>query len=113
MILHIVLFQAKPSATVEDSAELTAALEATSRQVTSIRSVRVGRATDLGFGYSNWPKDQNSGYVAVFEFDDRNGLQSYLSHPTHTRLSDLFKNTSDQSVVFDAEVVDPTLQSIA
>jgi hypothetical protein len=113
MILHIVLFQAKPSATAEDSAELTAALEAASRQVTSIRNVRVGKAADLGLGYSSWPKDQKAGYVALFEFEDRNGLQAYLSHPTHRRLSDMFKKTSDQSVVFDAEVVDPTLQGVA
>ena len=112
MILHIVLYQPKASATGEELSELANALEAASRQIPSIRQVRVGRAIDFGFGYSNWPKDQNNGNVAVFEFADRTGLDAYLAHANHKRLAALFWSTCDQPTILDVSAADPKVDDL-
>ena len=108
MILHVVLYQPKSSATRAELSELVHALEVASREIPSIRQVRVGKAVDFGFGYQNWPTDRNIGNVAVFEFDDRSGLEAYLAHDRHKRLAALFWRTCDQPTVFDVSAIDPT-----
>jgi len=112
MILHVVLYQPKPSATPEELSDLVNALEVVSREVPSIRQVRIGRALDLGFSYSNWSKDQNELNVAVFEFDDLNGLKAYLEHEDHKKLAALFWSTCDRPTIVDVSAVDPTAQDL-
>jgi hypothetical protein len=111
MILHIVLYQPKPSATREELAELANSLESASRGIPSIRQVRVGKAMDFGLGYKNWPEDQKNGNVAVFEFDDRFGLEAYLAHDKHKTLSSLFWSTCDRPVIIDVHALDPMVES--
>ena len=106
MILHVVLYQPRASATREELSELIDVLEAASREIPSVRQVRIGKAVDLGFGYSNWPKDQQTGYAAIFEFEDKTGLEAYLAHPTHARLAALFWSTSDQPTILDVVAAD-------
>jgi len=113
MILHVVLYQPKASATQEELSQLVEALQAVSREISSIRQVRVGKAIDLGFGYSNWPKDRKNGNVAVFEFDDRSGLEAYLSHEAHKKLAMLFWNTCDQPTIVDVSAIDPRCGNLA
>lgn len=112
MILHIVLFQPKASATPEELGELARAVEAASREIPSIRNVRVGRAIDFGFGYQNWPSDQKTGSLAIFEFGDRGGLESYLAHPTHRHLSELFWKIGNRPIILDAVAVDPRTDTL-
>lgn len=112
MILHVVLYQPKASATREELSELANALETASREIPSIQQVRVGKVTDFGFGYANWPKDQNDGNVAVFEFIDRPALEAYLAHEAHKRLAAAFWKTCDQPVIIDVSAVDPTVDGL-
>jgi hypothetical protein len=112
MILHIVLYQPKSSATHEELLELASALESASREIPSISQVRVGKAVDCGFGYNNWPKDQESGHVAVFEFNDRHALESYLAHQEHKKLAALFWRTCDQPLIIDVSAVDPMADDV-
>ena len=112
MILHIVLYQPKASATQAELLELVEALQTASRGIPSIRQVRVGKAVDFGFGYSSWPKDQNNGNVAVFEFDDRIALEAYLKHESHQRLAALFWKTCEQPTIVDVSAVDPVVSDL-
>ena len=93
-------------------AVLANALEVASREIPSIRQVRVGKAVDFGFAYNNWPKDQVRGYVALFEFDDRPGLEAYLAHEAHKALACLFWSTCDQPTIFDVSAADPKLTDV-
>ena len=113
MILHIVLYQPKASATSEELAELAKVLETASREIPSIRQVRAGKAVDFGFGYSNWPKDQNTGCVAIFEFDDKMGLESYLCHPAHQALAAMFWKTCEQPTIVDVSGLDPKIGDLS
>ena len=112
MILHVVLYQPKPSATPEELCELVKALEVASREILSIRQVRVGKAVDLGFAYSSWSKDQQSLNVAIFEFEDLNALRTYLAHEAHRKLAALFWSTCDDPTIIDVSAVDPTVQGL-
>jgi hypothetical protein len=100
MILHIVLYQPKSSATRKKLLELASALEAASREIPSITQVRVGGTVDFGFAHKNWPKDQDSGNVAVFEFEDQTVLEGYLAHPVHKKLAALFWSTQQRRQMF-------------
>jgi hypothetical protein len=113
MIIHIVLYQPKSSATREELSELVSALEVASREIPSIRQVRVGRAVDFGFGYENWPKDQEVFNIAVFEFNDRAGLETYLTHETHRRLAALFWKTCENPIIFDVVATDSRVNDLS
>ena len=51
MILHVVLYQPRASATPEELAGLTAALETACHEIPTIQQVRVGKTVNLGMGY--------------------------------------------------------------
>jgi hypothetical protein len=112
MILHIVLYQPKLSVPREELSELINALERAGREIPSIRQVRVGRAIDFGFGYEHWLKDQKSLNVAIFEFEDRGGLESYLAHDAHKKLAALFWKTCDQPIIFDVSAIDAAVEDL-
>lgn len=107
MILHVVFYQPKASATAEELGELVAAIEQASREIPSIRQVRAGRAMDFGFSYSERSLGQKFAYSAVFEFDDLDGLKAYLLHGAHKRLAELFWNVCEATMIVDVEAVDP------
>lgn len=112
MILHIVLYQPKASATAEELAELANVLETASREIPSIRQVRVGKALDLGLGYENWPTDHNDGFVAVFEFENELGLHGYLEHPEHKKLAAMLWQTCERPTIIDVSAIDPKLDKV-
>jgi len=46
------------------------------------------------------------------EFDDQDGLDSYIGHPMHGQLAQLFWKYCDATVFADAPIVDPTSAEI-
>ena len=112
MILHIVLYQPKATASLEELQALSQAIEEAARDIQTISQVRVGRAKDLGFGYKTWPYNQTSGYAAVFEFSDIHGLRAYLMHDRHKDLAEMFWKTCDNPTILDVEAVDPIRQPL-
>lgn len=66
MILHVVMFQPRESATPEERAGLTMALETACREIPTIQQVRVGKVVSLGIGYENRFLDQQFDYAAIF-----------------------------------------------
>jgi hypothetical protein len=112
MILHVVFYQPKASATDEELAALVAAIERASREIPTIRQVRAGKAVDLGFSYSTRSLGQKLAYMAVFEFNDLDGLRAYLSHEEHSKLAQLFWSTCEETMIVDVEAVDPMLPGL-
>jgi hypothetical protein len=43
-------------------------------------------------------------YAAVLEFDDLDGLKSYLNHPDHNRLAMLFFEAFEEALMYDFEL---------
>lgn len=78
MILHVALFQWKPTVAPEDVEALTVALEQMAAGIPEIRGYRCGANLRLR------PSPADFAVVAVV--DDEAGLAAYLDHPDHARV---------------------------
>jgi hypothetical protein len=67
------------------------------------RQVRVGRRVLHGAGYEASVPDA-ADYVAMIDFDDLAGLQTYLHHPAHQQLGARFGESLSAAMVYDFEV---------
>jgi len=104
MILHVVLFKPRAGLTEPDRLALAAALDRAAREIPTVRGVRVGRRVRHGAGYEATSPDA-ADYVAILEFDDLDGLQTYLRHPAHQELGTRFAEACGDPgpMVFDVE----------
>lgn len=103
MILHVVLFRLKPDLAEEDREALAAALAQATREIPSIRRARVGSRLTLGRTYEQLMTTDYS-FAALLEFDDRNGLQTYLDHPAHEQLAQRFYAGVSEALTYDFEM---------
>jgi hypothetical protein len=99
VIAHIVLFRPRPTVTDDQRRAFVHALEATCRDVPSIRRASIGRSR---------PEDSGRDYpfTAVMEFEDAAGLAAYFAHPLHLPLATLFHQTCEATLIINAETRD-------
>jgi hypothetical protein len=100
MVIHIVLFRPKPGLTVPEQIALEQSVTKVCREVPSIKRFRVGRRVLHGRDYEK-AMPENFPYAAVIEFDDLEGLQSYLQHPLHDDLASRFTEALDTKLIYD------------
>jgi len=103
MIAHVVLFRLKPGLAEAQRDGLADALSRATRDISSIRRVRVGTRATLGRAYEQLMTTDYS-FAAILEFDDRAGLQTYLDHPMHEQLAHRFYASVDQALTYDFEM---------
>jgi hypothetical protein len=106
MVVHIVLFKARPDLDQADREAFVAAFERATTRIPSVRGVRVGRRVRFAAGYEQGAPDA-ADFLAVLEFDDLAGLQSYLQHPAHEELGGHFNKALAAGFVYDFEIVTP------
>ena len=106
MIVHIVLIQ--PRAALDRTAldRAVADLQTASREIPSIRRLRVGRRVRHGLPGYEQAMTADFAYVALIEFDDQQGLQEYLRHPSHGALSRHFATLGERTLAYDYEISD-------
>jgi hypothetical protein len=85
---------------------LADALLSAAREIPSIRRARVGSRVTIGRAYEQLMTTDYA-FAAILEFDDRNGLQSYLDHPVHEQLAQRFYASVDQALTYDFELWEP------
>jgi hypothetical protein len=102
MIAHLVLFRPKPDLSKEDRRALVNAFERAVRDIPSVRAVRVGRRVIHGAGYEQSMPDTGE-YLIVIDFDDVEGLQTYLRHPVHEELGTRFYQSLTSAFIYDFE----------
>jgi len=93
----------KPNLAADARAAFVAAFERALRDIPSVRGVRVGRRVVHGAGYEASSPDA-ADYVAIIDFDDLAGLQTYLRHPAHEELGAEFGQALSSAMVYDFEV---------
>ena len=89
-----------------DAAErqaFVAAFERAIREIATVRNVRIGKRVVHGAGYEARVPDA-ADYIAVIDFDDLDGLQTYLRHPAHEELGRRFYEVLSSGLVFDFEM---------
>ena len=103
MIAHVVLFRPKPELSNDDRRSLVGAFERAVRDIPGVRAVRAGRRVTHGAGYEQTMPDTGE-YLIVIDFDDVDGLQTYLRHPVHEALGAQFNQSLGSALIYDFEV---------
>jgi hypothetical protein len=106
MIVHLVLFNPKPSVTSSQKRSFAKTMRACFEAVPEIRRVRVGKPTQVDPGYQRLFGVMTYQFVAILEFDSADGLISYLNHPTHTTLGSMFWEICESTIVSEHELID-------
>jgi Stress responsive A/B Barrel Domain len=104
MVTHLVLLKPRPDLSSDGREHLVAAFERAIREVPTVRGVRVGRRIVFGASYEARMPDA-ADYVVLIEFDDVDGLEAYLHHPSHAELGARFSDSLAAALVFDFESV--------
>jgi hypothetical protein len=107
MILHVVMYQPRASATAEERTTLATTIEKACREIPSIQQARVGKAVDLQITYAGLSSGQKYEYLAVFEFRDEFDLKAYLEHPQHKELGEMFWKVCERTKIIDVTAIDP------
>ena len=103
MVTHVVLMKPRPDLSFSDRHAFVAAFEYALRAIPTIRNVRIGRRVTHGAGYEQTAPDA-ADFLAAIDFDDLEGLQTYLSHPAHDELGARFGRSLSAALVYDFEV---------
>ena len=104
VIAHIVLFRPKAGLTPADRARLLDALREAHRQIPRIHRFSVGTRMTLGTDYEAAARDFP--YFVQLEFESREDLATYLTHPAHQQLGRGFYEMSEAAEAYDFAVED-------
>ena len=104
MIWHLVLLKPRPDLTANDRRGFVEAFRRAVTDIPTVRGVHFARRTTHGAGYEQHGPDA-ADYLAVIEFDDRTGLETYLSHPAHDELGACFGRSLAAAMVYDFELL--------
>ncbi|HTH01280.1 MAG TPA: Dabb family protein [Vicinamibacterales bacterium] len=106
MIVHVVLFSPRPDLSGADRAALVGALELASKNIPSIKRLRIGTRIKHSLpGYEQMMHDDYE-YAVFIEFDDVEGLKAYLRHPAHAAAGHHFMASASKALAYDYEVAD-------
>ena len=103
MVVHIVLFRPRAGIADSDRAAMFDALKAAARDIPTVRRFHIGDRIKHGAAYESL-MTQDFPYAAIVEFDDFAGLQTYLRHPQHEQLGQLFYRLQEAALAYDYEV---------
>jgi Stress responsive A/B Barrel Domain len=104
MIVHVVLFSPRPDLSAADRAAVLDALAAASREIPSIKRLRVGRRVKHALpGYEQMMRDDYE-FAVMIEFEDLAGLKAYLQHPAHAAAGHHFTQSASKALAYDYEV---------
>jgi len=102
MISHVVLMKPRPDLSPDDRKAFIDAFERAVREIATVRAVHIGRRVRFGAGYEQTSPDVD--FIAIVNFDDLDGLQTYLRHAAHQELGARFGQTMQLAMVYDCEV---------
>lgn len=101
MIAHVILFEPRQDLTEVERHEVLAAFRRAAETAPTVRAVRIGRRVRHGLpGYESAMRDGFE-YLAVLEFDDLDGLKSYLTRPEHADAGRHFTTSAAQAIAYD------------
>lgn len=103
MIAHVVLFEPKTSTTVADRDAFLDLMRVAVSEIETVRRSFIGLRQTIGVGYESKVGDTTYSYASVVEFDDVNGLKSYLDHPLHVKIGQLFWQHCERTLIIDAD----------
>lgn len=103
MVSHVVLMKPRPHLSAADRQAFLDVFERALREIPTIRGLRIGRRVTHGAGYEQTSPDA-ADFVAILDFDDLAGLQTYLRHPAHEEVGARFGQSLSAAMVYDFEI---------
>lgn len=103
MIAHVVLFEPKAGTTVSDRDAFIDLLRVTFAEVDAVRRSFIGLRQKIGVPYEATIGDTAYSYASVVEFEDLDGLRSYLDHPLHVKVGQLFWQHCERTMIVDVD----------
>lgn len=100
MIVHVVLFRPRTTATAVERARLADVFTQALREIPSIRRASIGSRITHGRAYEGLMRTDYS-HAALLEFEDVAGLRAYLEHPAHEALGRLFFELFEEALIYD------------
>jgi len=106
VIIHTVLFHPRESLTGEASARLLEDLRHAAATIPTIRRFRIGRRTKHGLPGYEQTMPESYGFATFIEFDDADGLKTYLQHPSHQAIGAHFTISAQRALAYDYEIIE-------
>lgn len=103
MISHVVLLKPKAGLDSGQRRALADAFGRATREIPTVRGVRIGARVKVGSGYESAMPDA-ADFMAIIDFDDVEGLKAYLHHPVHQELGARFWESLASAFVYDFDV---------
>ena len=100
MVVHVVLFRPKPGLSESERDAMIRALGAAATEIPTVRRFSVGTRVLHGAAYEALMAEDFP-FAAIIEFDDVAGLQTYLRHPQHEALGQLFYRLQESALAYD------------
>lgn len=104
MVWHLVLLKLRAGLAAGERRQFADAFRQALGAIPSVRGVRFGRRLLHGAGYERTAPDAGD-FIAIIEFDDRDGLQRYLTHAAHDTLAAAFGESLSAALVYDFEML--------
>jgi hypothetical protein len=105
MVSHLALITPRPDLSPSDRERLISAFERAVREIPTVRRIRVGRRITHGAGYEARMPDA-ADYFVLIDFDNAEGLATYLRHPAHEDLGTAFNDSFAVALVYDFEEIE-------
>jgi hypothetical protein len=106
MIAHVILFKPKPGMSPPERQQVLDDLRGAVHRIPSIRRMRLGRRVKHGQpGYEQMMREDFE-YAVLLEFDDLDGLASYLTHSEHAAIGKHFTQSASAALAYDYEISD-------
>lgn len=106
MIVHVVLLEPREDLDASKRERILADLTRAATEIPSIQRFRIGRRIQHGLpGYEQAIRDGYS-YILLIEFENQEGLTTYLQHPVHDGIGAHFTSSTQRALAFDYELVD-------
>jgi hypothetical protein len=106
MILHVVLLRPKPDLPRDGRDAVVRDLQHAAAEIPTIRRLRIGHRVRHGLPGYEQAMHEDYEYALLMEFDDLEGLTSYLTHPAHMSLGRHFLVSSSAALAYDYQIID-------
>jgi hypothetical protein len=103
MIAHLILFRPRADVSPSERRAIIDAYAVALREIAVIRRARVGRRVLIGRAYEDIMRTDFP-YAAILEFDDLDGLRTYLDHAAHQEMATRLFAAVAETLVYDFEM---------
>ena len=108
MIVHVILFSPRPDLDGARRLQILESFRAAAERAATVRAVRIGRRVRHGLPGYDSAMGEDFEFFAAREFEDVEGLKTYLQDPAHEAAGRHFGSSAAAALAYDYAVVSPS-----